>query len=156
MQGLPAAGPEEATQDEEDEPDEAPEEMVRGKDKVMMTMLTWLILSLSSTAGTVLSTAKRCEAAAGTTEGVSGTLRTVECTEEVFVTAVKDSLEMNDDNKSVTCRKSRSHEHLQELHRAGRRVVCTGTVCSLLGPGRRWGTWGQGKGTPSLSGRTGG
>ena len=27
MQGLPAAGPEEATQDEEDEPDEAPKEM---------------------------------------------------------------------------------------------------------------------------------
>ena len=122
----------------------------------MLTMLTWLILSLSSTAGTVLSTAKRCEAAAGTTEGVSGTLRTVECTEEVFVTAVKDNLRAFYDKKDVTCRKSRSHEHLQELRRAGRRVVCTGTVCSLQGPGRRWGTWGQGKGTPSRSGRTGG
>ena len=32
MQGLPAAGPEEATQDEEDETDEAPEEM--DKDEV--------------------------------------------------------------------------------------------------------------------------
>ena len=63
-------------------------------------MLTWLILSLSSTAGTVLSTAKRCEAAAGTTEGVSGTLRTVECTEEVFVTAIKNSLETDDDNQT--------------------------------------------------------
>merc|ERR1711892_953248 len=86
MQGLPAAGPEEATHDEEDEPGEAPEEMVKDSE-VSKTMLTWLILSLSSTAGTVLSTAKRPEAAAGTTEGVSGTLRTVECTEEVFVTA---------------------------------------------------------------------
>ena len=73
----------------------------------MMTMLTWLILSLSSTAGTVLSTAKRREAAAGTTEGVSGTLRTVECTEEVFVTAVKDHLSAFYDKKDVTCRKSR-------------------------------------------------
>ena len=118
----------------------------------MMTMLTWLILSLSSTAGTVLSTAKRCEAAAGTTEGVSGTLRTVECTEEVFVTAVRDSLEMNDDKKSVTCRKSRSHEHLQELYKAGRRAVCRALVCSLMEPSTRWGTWGLSTGSLSHSG----